>query len=49
MRDVPIGLQRTELAHLIEVGDVAAAEYEPRESALGASSRRRRVVWDHCR
>ena len=30
MRDVPIGLQRTELAHLLEVSDVGGAGYEPR-------------------
>jgi hypothetical protein len=28
--DVPIGFQRTELAHLLEVSDVGGAEYEPR-------------------
>lgn len=31
MRDMPTGLQRTQLAHLTEVRDAATAEYEPRE------------------
>jgi hypothetical protein len=30
MRDMPIRLQRTELAHLLQVGDAGGAGYEPR-------------------